>query len=451
MPSGDPAVEAPAALALAVGDVVAERYRIDALLGQGGMGAVYRAEHLHLRKTLALKVLLPEWSSMPEVVARFEREAIAASNIQSPHVVAATDFGRLPSGSFFLVMEFVAGGTLRSLLDSGALETARALRIVRGIVSGLQAAHALGIVHRDMKPENVMLIERDGDPDFVKLLDFGIAKVSGFGDASGEGGASGVLTRVGAVIGTPDYMAPEQAMGQAIDARTDLYSVGVILFEMLAGKRPFAGEAVTVLRQHVLAEVPELPVSAPSNVAPRIAAMVRRLLAKDVANRFASATELLEAIDGCLQEVTPPAASAATELLRDPLAAIRQAPRGRLIAGIVVGVAVVLLVSLLVGRSGPEATKTEPAASVTATASAPASVAPTATLAPVQTAARSDEAPAAAVLPPPPAPSSSSTASGSTGTAPPTSRGDHRAATQPKSRKTGPGGIYIPPPSEWFK
>jgi serine/threonine-protein kinase len=435
---------------------VAERYRIDSLLGQGGMGAVYRAEHLHLRKTLALKVLLPEWSSMPEVVARFEREAIAASNIQSPHVVAATDFGRLPSGSFFLVMEYVAGGTLRSVVDSGALEPARALRIVRGIVSGLQAAHSLGIVHRDMKPENVMLIERDGDPDFVKLLDFGIAKVSGFG-ASGEGGApgaSGALTRVGAVIGTPDYMAPEQAMGQAIDARTDLYSVGVILFEMLAGKRPFSGEAVTVLRQHVLAEVPELPVAAPSNAAPRIAAMVRRLLAKDVANRFASATELLEAIDGCLQDVTPPpAATAASELLRDPLGSMRRSPKARLLAGVAVGiVAVVLLVALLVGRSGSESAKAAPGA----TGSAGASVTPAAALAPApapsSTTAKGDDVPAAAVLPPPPAPSSSSSqASSGAGSTPSTSRGDHRAATQPKSRKTGPGGIYIPPPSEWFK
>ena len=127
----DPAAIAPATLA--VGDVLAERYRIDALLGQGGMGIVYRAEHLHLRKPLALKVLLPEWSSMPEVVARFEREAIAASNIQSPHVAAATDFGRLPNGSFFLVMEYVAGQTLRDALDTldGAQrsETARSLRI----------------------------------------------------------------------------------------------------------------------------------------------------------------------------------------------------------------------------------------------------------------------------------------------------------------------------------
>src|SRR5580700_1951898 len=139
---------------LSVGDVVAGRYRIDAVLGEGGMGVVYRAEHLHLRKVHALKVLLSEWSSMPEVVARFEREAVAAGNIQSPHVVAATDFGRLPRGSFFLVMEYVNGRTLRGALQEGALEPRRALHVLEGIAAGLGAAHALGFVHRDLKPEN---------------------------------------------------------------------------------------------------------------------------------------------------------------------------------------------------------------------------------------------------------------------------------------------------------
>src|ERR1700722_1004965 len=142
---------------LALGDVVSDRYRIEAPLGEGGMGVVYRVEHLHLRKLFALKVLLPAWSSMAEIVTRFEREAVAAGNIQNPHVAAATDFGRLPDGSFFLVMEYVKGRTVRSALEAGAIEPARALHIMRGIVSGLSAAHAMGIVHRDLKPENVML------------------------------------------------------------------------------------------------------------------------------------------------------------------------------------------------------------------------------------------------------------------------------------------------------
>ena len=162
---------------LSVGEVVADRYRIQALLGEGGMGMVYRAEHLHLRKPVAIKVLLPELSAVNEVVARFAREAIAAGKIRSPHVAAATDFGRLADGAFFLVMEYVDGRTLRTLLDDGALEPRRALSILRGVASAIDAAHAVGIVHRDLKPENIMLVNRDGDADFVKVLDFGIAKI----------------------------------------------------------------------------------------------------------------------------------------------------------------------------------------------------------------------------------------------------------------------------------
>jgi serine/threonine-protein kinase len=295
---------------LSVGDVVAERYRIDAVLGEGGMGIVYRAEHLHLHKAYALKVLLPEWSSMPEIVARFEREAVTAGNIQSPHVAAATDFGRLPDGSFFLVMEYVAGRTLRSVLEGGALDSARALHILEGILSGLHAAHSTGIVHRDLKPENVMLVERDGDPDFAKVLDFGIAKVDAGSGAGGQASASSPLTRVGAVIGTPDYMSPEQALGQPVDARSDLYALGVILYEMLAGRLPFEGGTVTLLRQHVMAEVPELPSAVTAGIDSRIAPVLRRLLAKAPEHRFADATELMRAIDACTTAPGAPALAA---------------------------------------------------------------------------------------------------------------------------------------------
>jgi serine/threonine protein kinase len=290
---------------LSVGDVVADRYRIDAVLGEGGMGIVYRVQHLHLRKLYALKVLLPLWSSMPEVVARFEREAVAVGRIQDPHVAVATDFGRLPNGSFFLVMEYVNGQTLRDVIKGGALDVMRALHIFRGIVSALHGAHAVGVVHRDMKPENVMLIERDGDPDFAKVLDFGIAKVDGFG-AGDPGGNSKVLTQVGAVIGTPEYMAPEQAMGQSVDARSDLYSVGVILFEMLTGRAPFSGGAVTVLRQHVLSDVPELSADVTEGIDPRISTVLRRLLAKLPENRFASTAELMAALDELPEEEEAP-------------------------------------------------------------------------------------------------------------------------------------------------
>src|SRR5580698_8987609 len=160
-----------------VGHILSGRYFIERLIGEGGMGAVYQAEHTHMHKRLAVKVLHPEMSRLPEVVARFEREAMAAAHIDHPNVAAATDFGKLDDGSFFLVLEYVEGKSLREAINDGPLELGRVLRICRQITGALGRAHALGIVHRDLKPENVMLVNRDGDPDFVKVLDFGIAKV----------------------------------------------------------------------------------------------------------------------------------------------------------------------------------------------------------------------------------------------------------------------------------
>src|SRR5438309_1934945 len=168
------------------------------------MGAVYRAQHLQLRKVFALKVLQAHKVDRPGIAARFEREAIAAGRIEHPNVVPATDFGRLPDGSFFLVLEFVNGRSLRSELKAGAMRPPRALGVMRGVVAGVRAAHEKGIVHRDLKPENIMLVDRDGNRDFVKLLDFGIARL----DSSLDGGQQ--LTQAGAMLGTPQYMSPEQ-------------------------------------------------------------------------------------------------------------------------------------------------------------------------------------------------------------------------------------------------
>jgi serine/threonine-protein kinase len=458
-----PAEPAIPASTLSIGDVVSDRYRIDAVLGEGGMGVVYRAEHLHLHKPFALKVLLPEWSSTPEVVARFEREAVAAGNIQSPHVATATDFGRLPDGSFFLVMEYAGGRTLRSVLEAGALEPLRALRVLEGIAAGLGAAHALGFVHRDLKPENVMLVERDGDPDFAKILDFGIAKV----DAHAAGGVASsqpLLTQAGAIIGTPDYMSPEQSLGQPIDARSDLYSAGVILFEMLTGQCPFGGGAVTVLRQHVMGEVPELPPDALARVDPRVAALLRSLLAKVPDNRAADAAELLVAIRECMQAQTPAAVvvrvsldstdAMTTSLARrvrhsllagmkavervgrqamaDPRAILHRVGERRAIAIVAVTIVAAIVLLELVSRTGAQ----EPSTAV------PLTPAPTVTSASTSastaTAVGADVPPFA--LPPPPAPSASTAATAAAG-----------AAKSGQGRHTGPGGIYIPPPSTWFK
>ena len=285
-----------------IGTTLSGRYKIEKLLGEGGMGAVYQAEHTHMRKRLAVKVLHPEMSRLPEVVARFEREAMAAAHIDHPNVATATDFGKLDDGSFFLVLEFVEGESLRDVIALGRLETGRALRILRQIAAALQRAHALGIVHRDLKPENVMLVNREGEHDFVKVLDFGIAKVP-VGTLSQSqtplGPSQPVLTQLGMVYGTPEYMAPEQALGQPVDPRADIYSLGVIGYEMLAGVRPFDhASKVTLLGMHVTAAVPPIAVKAPEAIVPHeVEAILIRMLAKESTYRYADSKELSDAID----------------------------------------------------------------------------------------------------------------------------------------------------------
>ncbi|MET0793773.1 MAG: serine/threonine-protein kinase [Polyangiaceae bacterium] len=276
-----------------LGTVLAGRYRIEELIGSGGMGAVYRAEHVHMRKAVAVKVLHKEMTAFPEVVARFEREAVAAGRIEHPHVVSASDFGKLEDGSFYLVLEFIEGQSLAKLVArQGALPALRALRIAHEIVQALQAAHNVGIVHRDLKPENVMLVEKDDQSDFVKVLDFGIAKIK-----VEETAEQPALTQIGTVFGTPEYMSPEQARGELVDARADLYTVGVILFEMLAGVSPFKDDdLVVVLTRHLTAEPPPLP----ADLDPQVAALVLLLLRKNRDERVQSAQELLERIEAIL-------------------------------------------------------------------------------------------------------------------------------------------------------
>ena len=285
-----------------VGTTVSDRYKLLSVLGEGGMGAVYLAEHTLMRKRVAIKVLHPEMSHMPEVVARFEREAMAAAHIDHPNVATATDFGKLPDGGFFLALELLEGQSLREVLAGGKLPVARALGIVRQIAQGLVRAHGLGIVHRDLKPENVMLVEREGEKDVVKVLDFGIAKVP-VGELAkstqkGEPGAP-VLTQAGMVYGTPEYMAPEQALGQDIDARADMYALGVMMFEMLCGARPFEDESkIRLLGMHVTAPIPKMADKGGADVPPEVEEVVRRLLSKEASDRTPDAKTLLEQLDG---------------------------------------------------------------------------------------------------------------------------------------------------------
>jgi serine/threonine-protein kinase len=221
-----------------VGQVVADRYHVIKKLGEGGMGQVYLAEHVKMGRRSAIKVMNPSMVHDPDAVARFNREASNASRITHPNVCAIYDFGETPDGLIYLAMEFIEGEPLTDLLErEGALPVARAVGIFTQVAEALQAAHDLGIVHRDLKPDNIMLAQRKGG-DQVKVVDFGIAKAVG-GDESGQ-----KVTKTGLVVGTPEFMSPEQLSGDKLDGRSDLYSLALVFYRMLAGKLPF--EATTV-------------------------------------------------------------------------------------------------------------------------------------------------------------------------------------------------------------
>jgi serine/threonine-protein kinase len=277
--------------------LVADRYRVMERIGQGGMGSVYRAQHVHMKKAVALKVLHRELTRQPEAVARFEREAIAAGSIDHPNIAKATDFGRLSDGSFFLVLEYVQGKTLSQVLRERTVGVDEALEICKQVSSALSAAHAAGIVHRDLKPDNVMLVERSGEPDLVKVLDFGIAKLSSPQETTQHRGATRTpLTRLGSVFGTPEYMAPEQASGSAVDQRADLYALGITLYRLLAGTEPFVDDDVAkVLMQQVTQAPPALPAALGSE----IRSLVSDLLHKDPARRIQTADDAYARIVFC--------------------------------------------------------------------------------------------------------------------------------------------------------
>ena len=276
-----------------VGQLVAERYRIIEPLGSGGMGTVYRAEHVHMRKPVAFKVLHRELTHLPEIVARFEREAIAAARITHPNVAAATDFGRMPDGACYLVLEYVNGKSLRlAIAREAPLNRDRTCQIAKQIALALAAAHDAGIVHRDLKPENVMLVDGAADADVIKVLDFGIAKIH-----SHEQSDQPALTRLGTIFGTPEYMSPEQALGQVADARADLYSLGIITYEMLTGRTPFADKEMLAV---VTRQMTEAPPPLPADVDPELAALITQMLAKRPSERPQTAQEVANRLDTVL-------------------------------------------------------------------------------------------------------------------------------------------------------
>lgn len=254
--SGDPS---PASFASGdlLGRTIADRYRVLELLGQGGMSRVFLARHELLEKIVAIKVLKDDLATSKAAMERFHREAKAAANIGDPHIVEVTDYGFTDGGDAFLVMERLEGQDLRSLLRrEGALKPGRAVAFTRQLLQGLSAAHDRGIIHRDLKAENVFITRLDGH-EFVKILDFGISKLQ---VAAGSDGQS--ITSTGAIVGTPQYIAPEQAHGKHdLDHRVDIYSIGVMLYEMLTGQLPFTGAtSLEVMMKHVLEEpIPPAP------------------------------------------------------------------------------------------------------------------------------------------------------------------------------------------------
>ncbi len=274
-----------------VGTTLSGKYRIDARLNEGGMGTVYRGTHVLMDKTVAIKVLRPSLAADEKIVARFSREARAASRISHPNALTVTDFGEDESGHVFLVMEFLSGKTLKQLLrDEGPLPLARVVDITRQIGDALHAAHEQGVVHRDLKSDNIMLVDTMAG-DHAKVLDFGIAKIH---EPDGTP-VDTSLTAPNLVIGTPQYMSPEQCSQETeIDSRSDIYSLGVILFEMLVGHVPFSGDSPTmVMMKHLQDPVPSV-MEERTDVPASVARVVARAMAKVRDNRYQTVAELIE-------------------------------------------------------------------------------------------------------------------------------------------------------------
>ena len=275
-----------------IGKVVMDRYLIEAELGSGASGTVYRGRHVKLRRNVAIKVLHEGLAGDRTMLARFRREAEAAARLRHPNVIGVLDVGETPDGQQLMVMDLVEGQSLGDLMQA-RLSRDRIIHLVRQILAGLDHAHSAGLVHRDLKPDNV-IVERDHHGQEVpRIVDFGIAALR-----SDETAGGGRLTEQGALLGTPIYMAPEQARGDRVDHRADLFALGVILFEMLSGTTPFDGRALEIVIANMHEDIPPIAQRAPhANPDPILELFMRRLAARDPERRFPGAHDALVMLD----------------------------------------------------------------------------------------------------------------------------------------------------------
>ncbi len=282
-----------------IGKVLAGKYRIDGFLKKGGMGAVYRGTHLMLGKSVAIKVIKPELVTSDDTVQRFQREARAASHLSHPNIVTIHDLDQAEGGTLYIAMELLDGKSLKQVvMEQGALEPDRAIRIAKAIAGALALAHRNNVIHRDLKPQNIMMTRDSNGGEKPILLDFGIAKTFESDQPA--------ITSTGMVLGTPQYMAPEQAAGKPVDGRSDLYALGIILYEMLVGQVPFDDPSIPAVLVKHLNELPKPPSTLRSGIPPSLEQIVLRCLDKVPEKRFASAEELLAALSAVEETVVAP-------------------------------------------------------------------------------------------------------------------------------------------------
>jgi len=352
-----------------IGQVVAGRFKIEELIGQGGMGKVFRARHLALDRNVCLKMLKPSVLEDPTVIGRFEREAMAASRLNHPNSIQVLDFGRNEAdGALYLAMEYVQGKDLRAVLrEEWPLPEKRLCHIMAQVLAALGEAHAHNVIHRDLKPENIMVEQRRNQPDFVRVLDFGIARIL---DSDLPR-----LTKADVVCGTPQYMAPEQATGGQLDARCDLYAVGIIFYQMVTGQVPFDGpSSMDVLTRQVQeAPVPPRKRQPKALISAGLESLILRVLSKDPARRPQSAEEFRQLViavqngaDLATVRADPPALPAAppppprklVPARRDPSPARAAAPARRirpLAIAVAAALAVIAGFALMRGSAAPAA------------------------------------------------------------------------------------------------